>query len=133
MVLHWFPDYDYDYDLNSLNLEQLPEFYRTLLCYWQELKLSTDSKEIPVYDQIIWNNRNIRLDGKTIFNTEWYKKGIIYIHDLLNADFNFLSLTEFKKKKFVQCAMPVYKILWSHKCHSKNLEIISSQYRHPRQ
>ena len=87
-----------DCDVKSLNLEQLPEFYRTLLCYWQEFKLSTDSKEIPVYDQIIWNNRNIRLDGKTIFITEWYKKGIIYIHDLLNADFNLLSLTEFKEK-----------------------------------
>ena len=23
-----------DYDVKSLNLEQLPEFYRTLLCYW---------------------------------------------------------------------------------------------------
>ena len=97
-----------DYDVNSLNLEQLPEFYRTLLCYWQEFKLSTDSKEIPVYDQIIWNNRNIRLDGKTIFITEWYKKGIIYIHDLLNADFNFLSLTEFNKKFSVQCPFTIY-------------------------
>ena len=33
-----------DYDIKALNLEQLPEFYRTVLCYWQE---------IPVYDQII--------------------------------------------------------------------------------
>ena len=97
-----------DYDVNSLNLEQLPEFYRTLLWYWQELKLSTDSKEILVYDQIIWNNRNIRLNGKTIFITEWYKKGIVYIHDLLNADFNFLSLTEFKKKFSVQCPFTIY-------------------------
>ena len=63
-----------DYDVKLLNVEQLPEFYRTLLCYWQEFKLSTDSKEIPVYDQIIWNNHNIRLDGKTIFITEWYEK-----------------------------------------------------------
>ena len=29
--------------------------------------------------------------------------------------------------------MPVYNILWPHKCHSKNLEIISPKYRHPRQ
>ena len=97
-----------DYDVKSLNLEQLPEFYRMLLCYWQEFKLSTDSKEIPVYDQIIWNNRNIRLDRKTIFITEWYKKGIIYIHDLLNADFNFLSLTGFKKQFSVQCPFTIY-------------------------
>ena len=28
--------------------------------------------------------------------------------------------------------MPVYNILWPQKCHSKNLEIISPQYRSPR-
>ena len=56
-----------DYDVKALNLEQLSEFYGTVLCYWQEFKYSSDSKEIPVYDRIIWNNRNIRLDGKTIF------------------------------------------------------------------
>ena len=97
-----------DYDVKALNLEQLPEFYRTVLCYWQEFKYSSDSKEIPVYDQIIWNNRNIRLDGKTIFINEWYSKGIIYIQDLLNADFNFLSLTEFKETFGVQCPFTIY-------------------------
>ena len=55
-----------DYDVKTLNLEQLPEFYRTVLCYWQEFAYSFDSKEIPVYDQIIWNNHNIGLDGKTL-------------------------------------------------------------------
>ena len=97
-----------DYDVKSLNLEQLPDFYRTALCYWQEFKYSSDSKEIPVCDQIIWNNRNIRLDGKTIFINEWYNKGIIYIQDLLNADFNFLSLTRFKEKFIVQCPFTIH-------------------------
>ena len=82
--------------------------YRTVLCYWQEFKFSADSEEIPVYDQIIWNNRNIRLDGKTIFINEWYKKGIIYIQDLLNADFNFLSLTGFKENFRVQYPFTIY-------------------------
>ena len=56
-----------DYDVKALNLEQLPEFYCTVLCYWQEFRYSSDNKEIPVYDRIIWNNRNIWLDGMTIF------------------------------------------------------------------
>jgi len=90
------------------NLEQLPEFYRTILCYCQEFKFSTDSNKIPVYDQIIWNNRNIRLDVKTIFINEWYNKGIIYIQDLLNADFNFLSLKGCIEKVRVKCPFTVY-------------------------
>jgi len=97
-----------DYDVKTLNLEQLPEFYRTVLCYRQEFKFPINSKKIPVNDQIIWNNRNIRLDGKTIFINEWYNKGIIYIQDLLNADFNFLSLTGFIEKFRVKCPFAVY-------------------------
>ena len=73
-----------DYDLKLLNLDQLPEFYGTILCYWQEFKLLTDNEEKPVRDRIIWNNRSICLDGKPIFISDWFKKGIIYIKDLLN-------------------------------------------------
>jgi len=36
-----------DYDVKTLNLEQLPKFYCTVLCYWQEFKFSTDSKKYP--------------------------------------------------------------------------------------
>ena len=80
-----------DYDLNSLNLERLPEFYRTVLGYWQEFKLLTQSKEKPAKDQIIWNNHNIRLDWTTIFIRDWFNEGIVYIMDLLDAVLNFLS------------------------------------------
>ena len=38
-----------DYDVKTLNLEQLPEFCRTVLCHWQELKCSSDSKDRVVY------------------------------------------------------------------------------------
>ena len=44
-----------DYDVNILKI------------FYVIGKYSSDNKEIPVYDQIIWNNPNIRLDGKTIF------------------------------------------------------------------
>ena len=118
-----------DYDVKALNLEQLPEFYRTAVCYWQEFKYLSNREEIPVYDQIIWNNRNIRLDGKTIFINEWYSKGIIYIQDLLNADFNCLALTEFKENSRVQCPFTInYGLI-----NAIQLEIISPKYRHPRQ
>jgi len=88
-----------DYDVKTLNLEQLP------LCYWQEFKCLTDSNKIPVHDQIVWNNRNIRLDGKTIFINEWYNKGIIHIQDLLNVDFKFLPLRRFIEKFRVKCPL----------------------------
>ena len=97
-----------DYDLNLLNLESLPEFYRVVLGYWQEFKLLTQSKEKPVKDQIIWNNRNIRLDRKSIFIRDWFNKGITYIKDLLDADLNFLSLASLKEKFQIEFLFTVY-------------------------
>ena len=43
-----------DYNMKSLNLEYLPEFYHKVLSYWQESKLLTANKEKSVKNQIIW-------------------------------------------------------------------------------
>ena len=59
-----------NFDRNLINLDNLPEFYRTILTYWQHFKSSGDVEEMSVLKQIIWNNdRNIRIDGKPIFYT----------------------------------------------------------------
>ena len=97
-----------DYALKFLNLERLPNFYRTVLSYWQEFNRLTESEKKPPTDQTIWNNRNIRLDGKSIFITEWFKKGINYIKDLLDEDFNFLSVTNLKQKFRIEFPFTVY-------------------------
>ena len=70
-----------DYDFNLLDLENIPEFYRTVLSYWQSFKPLTFKEHTPIKEYIIWNNRNIVLDGKPIFINSWYRKGICYIKD----------------------------------------------------
>lgn len=37
-----------DYEVKTLNSEQPPEFYRTVIRYLQQFRFSTDCKEIPV-------------------------------------------------------------------------------------
>ena len=85
------------YDINFSVLQNLPEFYRTILSYWQNLKLLT-GVEKAAQNQIIWNNRNILGDGKPIMYKAWLKKEIIHIKDLINEDLKFLSLTDLKAK-----------------------------------
>ena len=57
---------------------------------------------LHVYDQqqdiILFNNKEILVDGKPIFFSEWFKKGIISIKDLLNENGNFLTFDEFSLK-----------------------------------
>lgn len=52
--------------MKTLRLDNLPEFYRSILEYWQYYKpLSTDETDIK--DEVIWNNCNILIDKKPVF------------------------------------------------------------------
>ena len=95
------------YDINFCDLQNLPEFYRTILSYWQNFKLLTDDEK-AAQNQIIWNNRNSLVDGKPIMYKAWLKKGIIHIKDLINEDSNFLSLTDLKAKFNLEVPFTVY-------------------------
>jgi len=46
----------------------------------------------------LFNNKDILVDGKPIFLSEWFKKGILSINDLLNESGNFLTFREFWDK-----------------------------------
>ena len=85
------------YDIKFFDLRNLPDFYRTILNYWQNFKLLTDNDK-AAQNQIIWNNSNILVDGKPILYNSWLTNGIMYIKDLLAEDKNFLSLAGLKAK-----------------------------------
>ena len=44
---------------------------------------------------IIWNNKSILIDGKSIYFREWHTKGVTYIQDLLNTDGTWMSFQQF--------------------------------------
>ena len=53
------------YDMKFFDLRNLPEFYQTILNYWQNFKLLTVNDKVA-QNQIILNNSNILVDGKPI-------------------------------------------------------------------
>ena len=63
-----------NYDVNSLQMNHLPSFYREVLKQWQSTKQAFQNDTSP-HDEIIWNNRNkskvkrvfIRIGSKKIF------------------------------------------------------------------
>ena len=71
-----------DYDVKTLNLEQLPEFYRTVLCYWQEFKCSTDSNKIPVHDLILQTKKFLKCDW---LRPVVFKPNLKYLHVKITA------------------------------------------------
>jgi len=83
-----------NYDTNYF--KDLSPFYKKILNFFHELKTlySYDQKQ----ELVLFNNKDILVDGKPIFLNEWFKKGILSINDLLNESGNFLTFHKFCDK-----------------------------------
>jgi len=83
-----------NYDTNYF--KDLSPFYKKILNFFHELKTlySYDQKQ----ELVLFNNKDILVDGKPIFLNEWFKKGILSINDLWNESGNFLTFHKFCDK-----------------------------------
>ena len=76
--------------------KNLPLFYRELLEYFSVVK--TNSLQDTNSKFILWNNQNITIDGNPVLWKSWFDSSILFVHDVLNSEGNFLSLEEFQSK-----------------------------------
>ena len=95
-----------NYDKKFLARINLPQFYKSILQNFLELKISY--KDSLYEEFVLFNNKDILLDGSTIFYRNWLKKGVYLIQDLLNLDGNFLLHPEFIEKYQVKCNFLAY-------------------------
>ena len=49
-------------------------------------------------DLVLYNNKEIQVDQKTVYLSKWMEKEIVFIKDLLKEDGSYLSFEEFKGK-----------------------------------
>ena len=63
-----------DYDLKFLEQTGMPQFYNSMLQFFQELKFSYETD--LGHDLVLFNNKDILIDNKTFCNKSWFKKGI---------------------------------------------------------
>jgi len=66
-----------NYDINALQINHLPGLYHEVLKHWQNTKQAFEKDTSP-HNEIIWNNRNIKTNGKAPFYKNWFEK-ILYI------------------------------------------------------
>lgn len=90
----------------------LPTFYRDILTVWQDLHSNPSADNYYQYESI-WNNRFIRIDGKPVFYSAWYKNGVFKIQHLLNGSRNFLSRSENQQKHGLSVDVLTYGSLLS--------------------
>ena len=69
----------------------------------------------------MFNNKDILVDGNPIFLSEWFRKGILSINELLNETGNVLTFQEFHEKyscesnflQYYRVVSAIPKCLWS--------------------
>ena len=71
-----------------------------VICYWQEIKLSTPENKEAVLQEFIWNNRFIKVNGKSVFYSKWRQNGIKQIKDLFDVLENCFLPFEVLANKF---------------------------------
>ena len=84
-----------NYELKDLT-SSLSGFYSDLLFWWEEFR-NTFSDFNPA-QRIIWNNKDIRIDNRSVFYKLYYENGIVYVRDLLLEFDNKQSLDFYRQK-----------------------------------
>jgi len=104
-----------NYNINDYNINSI--FYLEMLQWWSEFcsNFLTNSK---AFDSIIWNNCNIKIDGKPMCYHNYINAGIIFISDLMFSRNNIESFNIAKDKGLigsnyltwsaVHCSVPKY-------------------------
>ena len=57
---------------------------------------------------IIWNNKDIEIDNKTLFFRTWFDKGVSTLENLVDQDLHFLIYEEFKFRYQLQTDFLTY-------------------------
>ena len=66
----------------------LPQFYKSILLSWFALK----QEPLTVADvprEVIWNNKFITINNKSLFNKDLYNEGFIFINDIIQNNGKF--------------------------------------------
>ena len=96
-----------NYDVNFLQINNLPVFYREVLKQWQSSKHAFRNDTLP-HKEIIWNNRNIMIDGKPLFCKCWFENNITRVEDLLDNNGNILSFNQFSEQYQLKTPFTLY-------------------------
>ena len=90
-----------NYDVKDIPIHS--KFYTELLQWWSEFRTEFDAGKD--WQNIIWNNKDIRIDNKSVFYKNVFESDIIYVNDLLfelnNVDSYNIILNIINKTNFL--------------------------------
>jgi hypothetical protein len=69
-------------------------FYFQLLKVWEKVKEHPADDVIKIRRKILWKNKYIKVNRNELLYKEWYKKGIVMLHDILQENGDFKNKEE---------------------------------------
>ena len=138
-----------NYDINQVTLPTT--FYRELLEWWSKVREIEDPDNI--YNYILWNNKEIKIEGKSVFYKHYFDNNIKYTTDLLHemsniASLNVVRAAGLKSSNFLmwtglrqsvplklRCNVPNLKVIFdleNFKCRDYYFYLIKKKYEKPR-
>ena len=95
-----------NYDKKFLNDSDIPSFYKDILFSFLDLKSLYDSKDEQ--EMILFNNKDILIDGTTIFYQDWVENGVFTLHDVIDVSGHFLPFEQFQHRYGIKCNFLTY-------------------------
>ena len=86
----------------------LPSFYQQCQYWWFDIHSVQPKTRDMVKCEIMWNNKYITVNKKTIFKKDWYEKGIVRISDIVDKDDQLLSHVEIANKLMSDVIFLIY-------------------------
>ena len=81
----------------------IPSFYKDIMGHWTEIHNTVPNTYEEICKEIIWNNKNIRINKKPFLWKTWKESGINFIQDLLDENGQFLSCHDLNTKYDIKC------------------------------
>lgn len=89
--------------------QEIPLFYRQMLYSWFEIQNLTQDPQKKSLNDILWFNKNIKIDKKSVFYEKWYSNGIFKVKDLTYESKRWLTYNELISKLGFRCNYIQYR------------------------
>ncbi len=93
-----------DFDINKISLA-LSKFHSQILHFWKMIF----THNFTPHSSVLWNNRTILINRKSVFKAEWFDKGILFVTDLMDCKGVLLDYTSFVERSNINCTHREYQ------------------------
>lgn len=89
-----------DFHINKIPLA-LSKFHSQILHFWKMIF----THNFTPHSSVLWNNRTILINRKSLFKADWFDKGILFVTDLMDCKGILLDYTSFVERFNINCTL----------------------------